>query len=313
MKSFNSVNINQSNVKWKIGIADGVSLDDIPNDNFVFKNWSLGKNITVNVNIENFTLGDFYQEKCNERKLSLGFSLTWYCRETSLRGSVGTFELCPDFMRNLSIEGVIPGDQIAGTISLFLSLTVLSSRMEGEIRKGLKLGEICRDIFIEGRFAQFPMQIVSFSESEDFRRYGKSMYKLQRDCSYTSLEELFYNNYKLYLNSDSPYIPYINGDAPEKGSPERAVLNLLISSVYREIVYDIAAFFNENTDTRITEWYVDSDGERKPPEMIGSVFFSIIQIIASVSDRNADEALDFIKQNPDEAANILQASVFMEK
>ncbi len=313
MKSFSDIFIDEEKVKWHFGTDSGI-LENISRDGYLYDDWSPGKDVSVEVRLEEFELSEEYRSLCAAGDIELGFVLSWYCNETSLRGVLEILET--DFLgpfEPFSMYGTVSGMNLAGSITFSLTLVVLRSEDERRISAGLKVGEVSRTVIVEGRVAQFPVQIISFKDEEQFRPYRNSLYVLERDLSCSELEDLFYNTYVLYLNSNSPYISILNGKKAEAGTPERAVLDMLITSVYSDIIIDISQYFEKRPGFRFDDWIDPRKSGKKIPEMLGRVFYNIVQQVAVCMHRSADFALQYIVKKPYEARNYIQSAIFMEK
>ncbi len=313
MKSYSDVLIDEGKVKWRFG-TDSCLLESVNRNMYLFDDWTPGKDMSAEVILEDFNLPEGYRNLCVDGSLELGFVFSWYCNETSLRNIIEVRRM--DFsvpLGTFSMSGRVKGENLAGSITLSLGLVVLKSSDEKRMRVGLKLGEVSRTVIVEGRVAQFPVQIISFKDEEQFKPYRNSLYVLERDLSCSELEDLFYNTYVLYLNSNSPYIGILNARRTEVGTPERAVLNMLIASVYSDIIIDIAQYFSKRPDFKFTEWVDSRNGGKKIPEMLGKVFYNIVQHVANGMNKGVDSALQFIIKKPFDARNYIQSSVFTEK
>lgn len=313
MKSFSDIIIDEEKVKWFFGTENG-TMESINRNGYLFNDWSPGKNVSVEIRLEEFELSEEYRKQCASNDIGLGFVLSWYCNETSLRGVLEVMET--DFSKPFepfSMYGTVPGENLAGSITLSLALEVLRSENEKKTSAGLKIGEVSRTIILEGRVAQFPVQIISFKDEELFKPYRNSLYVLERDLSCSELEDLFYNTYVLYLNSNSPYISILNGKKTEVGSAERAVLNMLITAVYSDIIIDISGYFVKRPGFRFDDWLDPRKSGKKIPEMLGRVFYNIVQQVAVCMHKNADSALQYIIKKPYEARNYIQSSIFTER
>lgn len=308
MKSFEPVTVDKRNVTWRIGV--GQISEEVKNGHML-TDWTLGRDLSVDSLIDNFVLAESYAEKCRQQILVLKFRLSWYCKETSLRGFVGEIDIDPDCSASLEIGGTIPGDRISGTVSLSMDVVVVSATAESRIKKGLKLGGVSVDIIIDGRLAQFPTQIISFNREAEFKACPNALYRLFRDMHSFEMNDLFYNTYTLYLNYDSPYVSFFNQKETKKETVERAALNLLISSVYLEILYDMSAYFKDNPQL-LDEWLNETADGKRYPEMLGSVFYNIIKKIDLNCGKGIEAALKLIVSDPSYAGTYLQSSIFTE-
>lgn len=313
MKSFSDIFIDEEKVKWKFGTDTGM-LENVNKNGYLYDDWSPGKDVSVEVQLEGFDLSEEYKNLCASGEIKLGFVLSWYCNETSLRGVLEVLEI--DFLKQFepfSMYGTVSGMNLAGSITLSLALVVLQAKNDKRNGAGLKVGEVSRTVIVEGRVAQFPVQIISFKDEEQFKTYRNSLYVLERDLSCCELEDLFYNTYVLYLNSNSPYIGILNGKKTDVGTPERAVLNMLITSVYSDIIIDISQYFEKRPGFKFDDWLDPKKSGKKIPEMLGKVFYNIVQQVAICMHKTADAALQYIIKKPYDARNYIQSSIFTEK
>lgn len=315
MKSFVPEEIEESAVRWMIG-PDEQNLEMVDHEKYLYRMWSIGKKVYVSSSVEDFSLSEYYREYCSLNHLEVEFVLSWYSPETSLRGVVGRYPLKGRYKNcSVTISDYIDGDLIAGVIELNLDLIVCHNDDHHFFNSGLKLGGISSSIIIEGHMAQFPIQIISFKAEEDFKAYKNSLYKLARDLSCSDYSDLFYNTYMLFLNSDSPYIGIMNGEMSKHGTPEQGLQNILISSVYSDIVRDISDFAKKlPQEFKFSDW-IDpkkNNGEKRDPAMLGSVYYNIVLQIGGLIKKDVDAAYEFVVSNPEEAAIYLQSAIFSE-
>ena len=168
------------------------------------------------------------------------FYLTYHSR--SDKGGTGLHELLQKIPLNtevgeLSIDGVIPGDRLAGIVDVSLILSIDSIFDDDDLNNspvlakdiGSILYEETQSIILEGEESYFPVADI------DFEKHGlpaKALYFLQRN--YTELDVDFATAYRLYFNNKHPLFSKIN-DIKQSESKD-FLLNMIIYDVYKQLV-----------------------------------------------------------------------------
>lgn len=312
MKSFIPINIDKSCVDWRVGLDDK-HFKNVGNDVFLFDEWNIGLDLYAEATIKSFVIPECYRRSCLDDGAILGICFSWFCPSTSLRGVLQIKKIDASLESfSCVLMSVINGKQIAEEIILSVDVVIISVGKNSNLNKFAKLGEIATSIIIEGKKAQFPIQKISFKQEEDFKQYKTSLYRLCRDLSFSELTDLFSNTYTLYFNSDSPFCDLLNYTMEDLQPPEEAIMKLLLFSVYSDILRDMVEFFRRH-DIASKSFIEEFSGEKKAPEMLGSVFFHIVSIISCEYKKDERNTFAFIRENPIEAISYLQSYIFKEE
>lgn len=203
------------------------------------------KNDSVQVTCElYFNPSDLADYIRKDRKAS--FYLLYHSRNdkegTSIHGLIQKISFS-DNISQLTLEGEIPGEKIAGIIeiSLVLSLDgIIDDKNEIEEIKGTQLlakdigailYEEIKTVILEGEQSYFPVADI------DFEKHGlpaHALYFLQRN--HTELDVDFSTAYRLYFNNQHPQFSKIN-DIKESESKD-FLLNMIVYDVYKQLIMD---------------------------------------------------------------------------
>lgn len=312
MKSFVPVDIDESCVDWKVGL-DCNHFRDVEKDNFLFDEWNVGLDLHVKALVKSLVIPDCYRQYCLNEGVTLGVCFSWFCPSTSLRG-VLQIEKIDAILSSCSctLTSIIDGKQIAEEIVLSIDVVIISTGKNNNLNKLAKLGEITTNIIIEGKKAQFPIQKISFKQEEDFKQFKTSFYRLCRDLSFSELTDLFSNTYTLYFNSDSPFCDLLDYTMDDLSPAEETIMKLLLYSVYSDILRDMVDFFKKH-DIASKSFIGEFSNGKKAPEMLGSVFCHIVEIISVEYKKDEANTFAFINEKPNEAICYLQSYIFKEE
>lgn len=290
---------------WKARV-EGNPNQLIRGKEIVIENWTKGEDIVIETEVEIKSLDNYYSDLIQNQGLSLGFSLSWYCEGgTSLRDNIKTIKISNE-SDIYELEGAIDGCLISGSIIVKLSCIVIRPDKLNRFTKGLIISSEEKKIIIEGQNSQFPISIVNFYEDPILKEYSNSFFVLSRRREYMDYNSFFFNEYELKLNSLCFATNLINTNITEDNKAQKALLNILMFSVYSEVISDIRYFKSKGYD--LLEWAEDNDLEE---QLVGSVMYELVSFLArSISNSDNSIAYNVILNKEFDANNTLQELIF---
>lgn len=156
--------------------------------------------------------------------------------------------------QDIELSGVIPGELIAGSLELTLSIVVentnkSSSRTVYATEKASNLYEESLLVHLEGNQALFPVKAIDFKTYDGVAPNG--LYFLKK--KFSPLDSNFNTSYTLYFNKNHPLFEQINSDN-ENDLTTHYLLKILMYDVYKSIVLDA---LDENSG--LTKIEIDED------------------------------------------------------
>ncbi len=282
MKSYEIINADVFNYLWEIS-CDGAIAVSNNSKQYVLDTWNQTKAVHVELNITQNEIPIFYQEKIENDGLKLGFILEWYCPKSSFRGRVGNIvEAYFDKHVHLVLVGDIGGENLAGNLIITCNLVVIKSDSKGYFSKGLIVchgNEI--EIALEGDRAQFPVQIVSFRDDPNLKKFQNSLFVLDRNLEAMELSDIFSSSYMLNLNDASECTKILNGSTSvdsSNGFVVEGMMRLLMFEVYKEILCDISEYAKRSAS--LDEFLKELENNKKDITSVGAVYYFLLSNVS---------------------------------
>jgi hypothetical protein len=213
--------------------------------------WVKGSDINLEIDIHISAFDGYFIQQNRDNNLNLEFILRWYSPfaigGTSLRGVAGR-HICPvsGSDQEISVRGIIPGDQISSVVQIILELVVSNPGNNTGYEIGTVIWEDEKELVIEGDRTLFPTKFISFVQSPQLP--NNALYYLHRNIENLDLNDPFNNIYTLLLNKDNDTGVFINVKAKGTTIAVRSLLNFIQLNVYREIMLDIVKYRTEMED-----------------------------------------------------------------
>lgn len=189
-----------------------------------------------------FSVGEV--SRCIRHDCGASFFVTYHSRSelggTSIRGLVCKAKYAGE-SGSISLEGIIPGEKIAGVITLEVSICI--DEHKDDFGKDASFDESVlasdygavlfsdeKDIILEGAQTYFPVADIDFNKKS---YNGSALYFLQRN-RFATLDSDFFSAYRLYFNNTHPMFGMINNSTAKGGD----VLSMVTYDVFHELVMD---------------------------------------------------------------------------